>query len=727
MKPIGIPSASLPLALVITALLTACGGGGGGGSTPTPASSVAPASSGAPSSVAASSTAVSSVAVSSVTSTSTPTSSLAASSSSSSFTNTCQLPGSSSSSVASAPLLGDASISAFIVVDQFGYLPDAKKIAVIRDPQNGYDAAQSFTPGSSYELINLDTNTVVHTGVAVSWKAGATFDTAGDKAWWFDFSQIATPGTYAVLDREKNVRSPSFKIAADVYKPVLKHAMRTFFYQRAGFAKQTPCAEPAWVDAASHIGAGQDKNARLYNDVDNAATERDLSGGWYDAGDYNKYTNWHAYYLVALLHTYAENPEIWTDDYNIPESGNGVPDIIDEIRWGFDWLKKMQNDNGSVLSIVGLSHSKQIGQLTEHASPPSSATGASYYGPANTSATLTSAGAFALGAKILGSLGNSDLDTYAADLKIRAEKAWDWSSANPSVTFRNNEGASAGLGAGQQEVDDAGRATKKLTAAIYLFAATGSSTYREFVEGKAGNATNWVSPWNEPEVSAWLYYASLPGTTAAIANTLKTQYASALNASDNWVAIRSNSGMGDDPYGAFLGTSNFTWGSNRTMSRKGQTFHNLIDYSISGADTTEVRNAAMGYLHYIHGTNPQGMVYLSNMYSLGVHSSVNEFYHSWFTNGSPLWDRVGTSTYGPAPGFLVGGPNPSYDWDSFCNTTPRDSRCEGDAAPNPPKGQPAMKAYLDFNTSWPLNSWQVTENHNDYQVAYIRLLSKFVN
>lgn len=449
-----------------------------------------------------------------------------------------------------------------------------------------------------------------------------------------------------------------------------------------------------------------------------------MSGGWYDAGDYNKYTNWHAYYLVALLHAYVEKPQIWGDDYNIPESGNGIPDIIDEIKWGFDWLKKMQNSDGSVLSIVGLSHTNADGQ---HASPPSTATGASYYGPASTSATLTSAGAFALGSKILATLGDAELNDYAVDLKTRAENAWIWADTNPSVIFRNNEGASAGLGAGQQEVEDAGRATKKLTAAIYLFAATGSSTYREFVEGKATNATSWIDIWNEPELSAWLYYASLPEATATIADELKTQYVSALNANHNWLAIRSNDGMGDDPYGAYLGTSNFTWGSNRSMSRKGQTFHNLIDYQLGDFDSAEVRNTAMGYLHYLHGTNPQGMVYLSNMYSLGVHSSVNEFYHSWFTNGSALWDRVGTSTYGPAPGFLVGGPNPAYDWDGFCNTTPRDLRCEGDAAPNPPKGQPAMKAYLDFNTSWPLNSWQVTENHNDYQVAYIRLLSKFVD
>jgi endoglucanase len=647
------------LSALLSLSITACGGGGGS-STPKPASSAA-------------------------------LSSLAAS---------------------SAASLGAATISSFIVVDQFGYLPDAKKVAVIRDPQIGYDAALSFTPGATYQLINLDTSAVVLSGSVVSWKSSATFAAAGDKAWWFDFSNVTTPGRYAVVDVEKNVRSPGFSIATDVYKPVLKHAMRSFFYQRAGFAKQAPYAEAGWTDSASHIGAGQDKNARLFSDKNNAATERDLSGGWYDAGDYNKYTNWHAYYLVALLHAYAENPTVWTDDYNIPESGNGVPDIIDEIKWGFDWLKKMQNADGSVLSILGLSH----------ASPPSAATGPSYYGPASTSATLTSAGAFALGSKILASLDNPELNTYAADLKTRAENAWTWAVANPDVIFRNNEGESAGLGAGQQEVDDAGRATKKTIAAIYLFAATGSATYRSHVDANANNATSWVSPWNEPELSAWLYYASLPDATTNIATTIKSQYQSALNsANDNWKAVRN----GDDPYRVHLSASEYTWGSNRTVSRKGLTFHHLIDYQFSGVDAAEVRNAALGSLHYIHGVNPQAMVYLSNMYSLGVHSSVNEFYHSWFSDGSALWDRVGTSTYGPAPGFLVGGPNPSYNWDGNCTSASPNPGC-GTVAPTPPKGQPAMKAYLDFNTSWPLNSWEVTENHNDYQVAYIRLLSKFV-
>ena len=176
----------------------------------------------------------------------------------------------------------------------------------------------------------------------------------------------------------------------------------------------------------------------------------------------------------------------------------------------------MQNNDGSVLSILGLSHSNAANQ---HASPPSTAAGASYYGPANTSATLTSAGAFALGSKILASLGNAELNTYAADLKIRGEKAWDWAIANPNVVFRNNEGTSAGLGAGQQEVDDAGRATKKTTAAIYLFAATGASTYRRPCRCQCNQRDQLGRCLGRARsVTAWLYYANLPDATSAIAN-----------------------------------------------------------------------------------------------------------------------------------------------------------------------------------------------------------------
>lgn len=674
-------------------LLTACGGGGGssgnsgGTTTPTASSS----------------------------STATTSSSLSSSSSSSISLS------SASSSTGSLT----ASVSPFIVVDQFGYLPDAQKIAVIRDPQVGYDADKSFTPSASLNLVNMTTGQIVLTASPVIWNSGSTDSTSGDKAWWFDFSSITTAGTYAVVDNTQNVRSPSFKIGSDVYKPVLKTALRTFFYQRAGFAKQVPYAEAAWADGASHLGAGQDKNARLYNDKNNAATEKDLSGGWYDAGDYNKYTSWAADYVITLLQAYLENPAAWTDDFNIPESGNGIPDVLDEVKWGVDWLKKMQDatGNNSVLSIVGL----------DHKSPPSAATGPSYYGSASTNATMSTAAAFALASKVFRDI--PALTSYATDLNTRAEKAWTWAVANPNIFFFNNDESrqtgSGGLGAGQQEPIDwstglasaKDRATKKRIAAIYLYASNGGTTYKNHVEADYTNANlkTWVDNFNELENSSLLYFSNLTGVSSGVATAIKGYFKSGMEGgNENWGAMTSKR----DPYLAYLGA--YTWGSNNSKSAKGSMFMDLIKFNIAGFDNTAAKNYALSYVNYIHGVNPQAIVYLSNMYSLGANNSVNEFYHTWFTDGTTKWDRVGTSLYGPAPGFLTGGANPSYDWDSNCTSSNPNSAC-GSAAPTPPKGQPAQKAYKDFNTSWPINSWSVTENSCGYQSSYLRLLSKFVN
>lgn len=609
------------------------------------------------------------------------------------------------------------SLSKYIVVDQFGYLPSSKKIAVIRDPQTGFDASESFAPGTSYAVVKASTGEQIFTANRTTWNSGATDPSSGDKAWWFDFSAVTEAGKYYVLDISKNVRSYEFEISPVIYNEVLKHAVRTFFYQRAGFAKQAQFAGSAWADGASHIGSLQDKNARVYNASGNASTEVDVSGGWYDAGDYNKYTNWTANYIVDFMHAYLEAPQAWGDDYNIPESGNGIPDLLDEAKWGVDHLLRLQKSDGSMLSIVGLSH----------ASPPSSATGQSLYGTPNTSGTLNSAGAFAISSKVYASLGMTD---YAETLKQSAIKAWDWADANPNVIFKNNDPASGtgGLGAGQQETDDYGRLTAKIEAAIFLFEITGEAKYRDFVDDHYDEVNliqwNFAFPFQTTNQEMLLYYASLPDATSSVANHIKNVYKNAmLTGSENFPAHTSNK----DPYRAHL--KDYTWGSNGIKAGQGLMFINMITYDLDAAKNEDAKNAAEQYVHYLHGVNPLNIVYLSNMYNYGGENCVNEFYHSWFSNGSAKWDRVGTSTYGPAPGFLTGGPNPSYDWDGCCPSNcggGNNSVCNSESL-TPPKGQPDQKSYKDFNTSWPVNSWSVTENSNGYQINYIRLLSHFVD
>ncbi|WP_028978678.1 glycoside hydrolase family 9 protein [Sporocytophaga myxococcoides] len=608
------------------------------------------------------------------------------------------------------------SVSKYIVADQFGYLPDEVKIAVIRNPEIGFDGTESFTPGTLYAVVN-SAGEQVYSGPLQLWSAGTVDASSGDKAWWFDFSYVNTPGEYYILDVTNNVRSYPFQISAAIYNDVLKHAVRTFFYQRAGFAKEAKYAGAGWADGASHM---QDKTARAYNDKANAAKAKDVFGGWYDAGDYNKYTNWTSSYVVQMMLAYLEKPDAWADNYNLPESGNGVPDLLDEAKWGIDHLLRMQQADGSVISIASLSHS----------SPPSSATGTTYYGGINTSSAQSVAGALAIASKVYRSL---NMNNYADTLIKRAKMAWNWSAANPAVMWRNNDAAngSSGIGAGQQEQgSDYDLPMGRLKAAIFLYAATGEEQYKTYVDANYQNAHliqwSFAYPFESELQDVLLYYTSLPGATSASKTKILNAYKGSMtNSDDNFKAFNSKI----DPYRAHL--KDYTWGSNNIKSMQGTMFHNVISYNVDATKNTSAREAALGYVHYIHGVNPLSMVYLSNMYNYGAEKGVNEFYHTWFTDKSAKWDRVGTSTYGPAPGFLTGGPNPGYDLDGCCATgtcgsSQNNAICTSESV-TPPKGQPKQKSYKDFNSNWPLNSWAVTENSNGYQISYIRLLSKFVD
>ena len=611
-------------------------------------------------------------------------------------------------------------VSPFIVVDQFGYLPDGEKIAVLRDPQMGADADQSFEPGASYALVEAATGARVFTAAPAPWNGGAVDPSSGDKAAWFDFSSVTTPGSYYVLDVERSVRSYAFEISDGVYADVLKQALRMFFYQRAGQAKDAAHAGMGWADGASHVGPLQDHAARVYDDKNNAATERDVWGGWYDAGDYNKYTSWTAGYVENLLRSYVENPEAFGDDNGIPESGNGVPDVLDEAKWGLDYLTRLQEDDGSLLSIVG-----EAG-----GSPPSAAKDPSLYGSPNTSGTLATAAAFAYGARVLAEQSSNELKDYASDLRMRAEQAYAWADANPSVVFKNNDAASgsSGLGAGQQETDDAGRLAYKLDAAVQLFRLTGEASYRSFVDDNYEQAHliaygNYVSEWDVALQDALLEYVDDPAATPAVAAAIRDAYRQGVTGGGNLGAVLGN----QDPYLAYL--KDYTWGSNQTKAAKGNCFTAATVHAVASDQDDDFLRAAERYLHYLHGVNPLSLVYLSNMNEHGAENSVNEFYHTWFTDKSPTWDRVGVSTYGPPPGYLVGGPNPSYDWDaccpSGCGGAENNAICTSESI-SPPKGQPPQKSYKDFNTNWPLDSWAISEPSDGYQIGYIRLLSKFV-
>jgi endoglucanase len=599
----------------------------------------------------------------------------------------------------------------FIKTDQFGYKPTAQKIAVISNPITGYNNGTPFTPGTTYQVRDWVTNAIVFTNSITPWNGGATQTQSGDKVWWFDFSSLSATGSYYIFDVTNNVGSYRFEINNCVYNDVLTQAMRMFYYARCGAPKLAANATTAWSDAACHVGTQQDMDCRLYNNS-NVSTSKNLSGGWHDAGDYNKYVNFTWSTLTDLLLAYEENPTVWMDNYNIPESGNGIPDILDEIKFELDWLLKMQQPNGSVLSVVG----------GGGVSPPSGDVAYRKYGPANTSAALTSAAMFALAAMQYTAASQT---AYSNTLQTAAINAYNWAVANPNVTF-NNTGL---LAAGEQEVSAYDLVARKVCASIYLYALTGTASYKTFVDANytSIHLLQWTFayPFEGPEQDALLYYTKIPGATPAVKTAILNAYTGSMqtNNADNLPAYTNKT----DAYRAWLANNNYTWNSNQTKSKQGNMFLSMNQYSLNATNATNYTNAASGFVHYFHGVNPISKTYLSNMAAYGAENSVTQFYHGWFHDGSALWDEVGVSTYGPPPGYIPGGPNPGYALDACCpngcGSPSNNALCTTNVTP--PMNQPIQKSYKDFNNDWPVNSWTISEAGIYTNAAYVRLLSKF--
>jgi endoglucanase len=609
--------------------------------------------------------------------------------------------------VDSGPVVAPQPLSAFIVVDQLGYRPNAEKIAVLRNPQTGFDSATHFAPGPKYAVVDAHSGTTVFEGAPVAWNGGATDISSGDQAWSFDFSTVTTPGEYYVLDEMQAVRSAVFTVASDVYALVMTQAMRMYYYQRSGIAHDAKYAGAGWADG---MNDAQDATCNLCtSNCPGTNAVKDVHGGWFDAGDQNRYTNWGAVDAIQLLRAYAQTTGAFTDDYNIPESGNGVPDILDEVKWELDWLLRMQNGDGSVLSIVG--HTG--------ASPPSTDASPCYYGSVSTSSAYSSAAAFALASVVFKSLNPA----YSTQLASAAASAWTWAQANPGVLFDN---PSYGIGAGNSELDRTYDQTMRATeAAVYLFDATGAATYASYVDANYQTADMFAygtyADLFEGETQEMLLdYTQMPGATSAVVKAIQSAYAGGMQSANNF---GSQEPAPSDPYLGAMYT--YVWGSNADKAEQGIMFQDMVTYGIDASKNAASSRYAERYVHAFHGVNPLSLVYLSNMDDYGAEKSVSRFFHTWFSQASTAWNAVGVSTHGPPPGYLTGGPNPGYAWDPCCATGCSGNSC-GAAVLSPPAGQPSQKAYLDFNDDWPLDSWQVTEPDDGYQANYVRLLSYFL-
>lgn len=609
-------------------------------------------------------------------------------------------------------------VSELIRVDQFGYRPEDGKVAVLTDPVEGWNKGQKLEPGSQYEVRAWAGGAVALTGAPKVWNNGAVEKSSGDRGAWFDFSAVKAPGSYCVVDVERRVRSYRFDVRADVYKDVLRAVFKVFYFQRANVEKKKPYAcvgDKCWLAAADYVGPKQDREARSVKDRDNAKTARDLTGGWWDAGDVDKYVTFAGPPVHQLLSAYSERPRTFGDDWNIPESGNKIPDVLDELKVELDWLMKMQPsdlDGAVLLKLGAVDNGDPI--------PEKSTFPRFYYPDPCSSASIAAAGMFSHAALVLRDV--PELKAYAEELQTRAVRAWAAYQKMP-----HSDACDDGtIKAGDADKSLNEQEQMSVVAATYLFALTGEASYgdafaKSFRVTRPMVEDRWSS-YDPEQGDALLFYTTLPKANADI----KKQILERKQSQAKSVDIYPQLGKPElDLYRGYMRDDSFHWGHNMVRANVGNTNLDLVQLGLVKGDAAKpYLERAEDLVHYFQGVNPLGLVYLTNMSAYGAEKSATQIFHTWFRDGDPVYDEAGVSKLGPPPGYVPGGPNAQYCRDQ----DPSQTRCSTSRL----RQQPLQKAYLDFNTGWAPGvehdrSWEITEPGIYYQASYLKLLSKFVD
>jgi peptidoglycan/xylan/chitin deacetylase (PgdA/CDA1 family) len=210
--------------------------------------------------------------------------------------------------------------SSWIRINQLGYLPNGSKVAVF--------GSKSVSTIASFQLINASTNQVVFQGAA-----GKNFGVYGPfkTSYRLNFSSVSISGKYYL--KAGSVVSPVFSIDPAVYDGTADFCLQYMRQQRSGFNP--------FLNDSCHTHDGYTlygANAGIKD-----STIIDASGGWHDASDYLQYSSTTANATFHLLAAYNHFPQVFGDQYewNGLKGKNNRSDILDEAKWGLDWLVKM--------------------------------------------------------------------------------------------------------------------------------------------------------------------------------------------------------------------------------------------------------------------------------------------------------------------------------------------------------------------------------------------------
>jgi endoglucanase len=535
-------------------------------------------------------------------------------------------------------------------MNQLGFTPNGLKLAYISD----FGELLSAQAGTPFTVRSVANNQIVYEGELT---LVTEYDpiASGEEILMADFSDLQAPGEYYLsVDAYRMDDSDPFLVDEAAYQDLLVDTSRYYFLQRSGMP-----LEPEFAGQfAREAGHPHDAEAVFRS---KESKTKDVAGGWYDAGDYGKYVNAGATAISDLLWAYELFPDQFPDDHlNIPESGNGLPDLLDEVRWELDWILKMQDEtSGGFYHMVQPTEDGTVQNAVEQRFIEDVDEESNRENVRPTSTTASAVAALAHAATIFETV---DPD-YAADLLAAAEAGWGYLIDNP-------DGVAPIRGPYRDQEDSDNR----FWAASALYRATGDDEYNDYVkenyleiETLFESETDNAYSVSNMEMIGWLMYAASENPDAEVMDHFATIFnAWSARMVTRWQESNWNVAMLDEDF--FWGSNNVTMTTPLVMVIGSQALGDL--------DETAVIIAKQA-LDYNLGRNPLGFSYISGY---GENSLKNPLSNQWSYDGIA---KV-------PDGVLAGGPN-AYSNPLFYSNF-------------------AGKRYIDSNATWTTNEHTIYWN-----------------
>jgi hypothetical protein len=537
-----------------------------------------------------------------------------------------------------------------IKVNQIGYMLNHKKFALI----SYFPGMLALSANTEFNVINANEQ-VKFAGrlQPVSWRIDVI---SGEMVFIADFSELNEPGTYFIRILNSQIDdSYSFIIGNNIYNNLFTDTMKYFYFQRQGIDLEE---KYAGIFARKNLHPNDNRVKKYSQRNEPGAPLFDVSGGWYDAGDFGKYFPPAASTVTDLLFAYEFFPHLFSDNQlNIPESGNGVPDFLDEIKWQLDMMLKLEDGlTGSFFEVANYDGDTIFIIDTDGVT-----------GKGNTKSTHATA--WAAGVFAHAYIVYKDIPIYK-DFAIQcletAVRAWNYLERNPDEHTWVS-------GVGRSYFNNAtDTAMVKFLGAAALYRATGEEKYQRYVFDNH-RRFNYSREFNAYQVvtigdlgSGFIHYTMSSNPNAAVIRFFEerfrgfeTQILRIYN-TNNWPTA-----MVDWAY---------FWGSSKPIVRIPVELY--ICNKILNRNTNKSVELLRNAVHYILGINPLSFSFISGH----GENSVKDIFSGIFS-----YDDIDEIP----PGYLAGGAN-QYEAGFMSNYV--------------------SKCYIDIDREWTTNEHAIYWN-----------------